>query len=231
MQSLSIVLPVWNEQDSVRAAVLGALAEIEKRGIPGEVIVVDDGSHDATPRIVSGIAALDPRVRSVRHAVNFGYGSALARGIAESRCEFVLLTDADLQFDLRELTRLEAYSRQFDVILGYRASRADPLHRRVNARIWNAAVQGLLDVRVRDVDCAFKLVRRQVFDHVHVGSSGAFVSSEIVAGARRAGFRICEVPVSHFPRRAGRASGASPAVIARAVVEIGRYVLDPTRSR
>lgn len=225
MQSLSIVLPAWNEQGSVGRTVQAALGELDKRGMPGEVIVVDDGSTDQTWPILEGIAEQEARLRVIRHPVNLGYGAALARGIAGSRGEYLFLTDADLQFDLRELSRLEPFTPRFDVIVGYREARADPLHRRLNARIWNAAVHGLLDVGVRDVDCAFKLVRRTVFDRIRVGSSGAFAASEMLVAARRAGFCIHEVPVTHFPRCSGEATGARPGVIARAVIDLGRYVI------
>lgn len=228
MQSLSIVLPAWNEQGAVGRTVQAALGELDTRGLPGEVIVVDDGSTDRTFPILEGLAEREPRVRVIRHPVNLGYGAALARGIAESRGEYVFLTDADLQFDLRELSRLVPFTPRFDVVVGYRAARADPLHRRLNARIWNAAVQGLLDVGVRDVDCAFKLVRRCVFDQIRVGSSGAFAASEMLVAARRAGFCIHEVPVTHFPRHSGEATGARAGVIARAVIDLGRYVIRTT---
>ncbi len=217
-----MVLPAWNEQATVGGVVRAALDQLDRRGIPGEVIVVDDGSTDATRPRLAALAALDPRVRVIDHGVNRGYGRALRTGISACRFDHVLLTDADGQFDLGDLSRLEPWLAGFDLVLGYRAARADRLHRRVNARLWNTAVAGLFDTGVRDVDCAFKLVARAVFTRVALASDTAFISTELVLGARAAGFRVHEVPVSHFPRTSGRATGARPDVILRAAWELGR---------
>lgn len=241
MRSLSVVLPAWNEQGTVGRVVRAALEQLDRRGIPGEVIVVDDGSTDGTGRVVAALAAADSRVRGLRHLENRGYGRALRTGTAACRYEHVLWTDADAQFDLGDLARLEPWAAEFDLVLGYRPTRADPLHRRVNARLWNSAVSGLFDSGVRDVDCAFKLVARAVFDRVPLASDTAFISAELVLGARAAGLRVHEVPVSHLPRAAGRATGARPDVVLRAAWDLGRRVVvgpnpapplrAPTRSR
>lgn len=226
LRSLSVVFPAFNEEDNIVPAVQAALDELDVRGIPGEVIVVDDGSRDRTAAEVAGVARLDQRVRGVSHADNLGYGAALMRGVRESRCEHIFLTDADLQFDVRELERLEAYTDDYDIIVGYRHRRADPLHRRVNAWAWNALVNRMFRLGVRDVDCAFKVFHRRVFERIGVASDGAFVNSEILARARAAGFRVKEVPVSHFPRRSGVQTGAQPRVIGRAWVELGSLYAD-----
>jgi len=173
-------------------------------------------------------------VRLIRHAVNRGYGRALRTGTAACQHEHVLWTDADAQFDLGDLARLEPLAAEYDLVLGYRQARADPLHRRVNARLWNTAVSGLFDTGVRDVDCAFKLVARAVFDRVVLMSDTAFISAELVLGARAAGFSVHEVPVAHLPRASGRATGARPDVVLRAAWDLGRRaVVGPaaTRSR
>ncbi|MSP56864.1 MAG: glycosyltransferase family 2 protein [Myxococcales bacterium] len=223
MRSLSIVLPARNEASNIARAVGAALDEIDRRSILGEVIVVDDGSVDSTREraALSG----DRRVRVCSQAAR-GYGAALLRGVRESRCEHLFLTDADLQFDLRELSRLEEHCADYEIVVGYRAARADPVYRRVNGWVWNVVVNATLQLQVRDVDCAFKLFRREVFEALgDTGwSDGAFASSEILARALQAGFRIQQVPVTHLPRPAGRASGADPRVIGRAWVDFGRFL-------
>jgi len=234
VRSLSVVLPAWNEQGTVGRVVHAALEQLDRRGIPGEVIVVDDGSVDATGVVVARLAAADARVRVIDHGVNRGYGRAVRSGAAACRYEHVLLTDADGQFDLADLARLEPWAAEFDLVLGYRPTRADPLHRRLNGRLWNTAVSGLFDTGVRDVDCAFKLVARGVFDRVALTTDTAFISTELVLGARAAGLRVHEVPVSHFPRVSGQATGARADVVLRAAWDLGRRaVAGPaaTRSR
>lgn len=220
MRSLSVVLPAFNESKNIGQSVRLALAVLDDRGIEGEVIVVDDGSWDDTPAVAA--SAGDARVRILRHPRNIGYGAALKTGICAARMEHVFFTDADLQFDLDELGRLEGWAGGFDIIVGYREERRDPWVRRLNAWAWNHLVDGLFDLGVRDIDCAFKVFHRRVFDRVAIQSVGAFVNSEILVRARAAGFRIKEVPVSHYPRASGVASGANPRVIARACLELAR---------
>lgn len=223
---MSVVLPAYNEESNIVSAVRAVLDVLDLHGIQGEVIVVDDGSQDATAQRVAGMARSDERVRSVSHDANQGYGAALMRGIRESRCEHIFFTDADLQFDVRELPRLDAHAHEYDIIVGYRETRADPLHRRVNAYAWNWVVNAAFSIGVRDVDCAFKVFHRRVFENIGVESVGAFVNSEILARARAAGFRVKEVPVSHFPRKFGVQTGARLRVIGRAWMELGRLYGD-----
>lgn len=224
VRALSIVLPARNEESNIACAVRAALGEIDRRGIAGEVIVIDDGSVDGTRG--RACSSGDRRVRLFSQAGR-GYGAALLRGVRESRYEHVFLTDADLQFDLRELSRLEAHCDEYEIVAGYRAARADPVHRRVNGWAWNLIVNATLQLRVRDVDCAFKLFRREVFEELgdYGWSDGAFAMSEVLARALRAGFRLKQVPVTHLPRPAGRASGADPRVIGRAWVDFGRFLV------
>jgi glycosyltransferase involved in cell wall biosynthesis len=219
VRSISVILPAFNEEANILAAVRATLATLDARRLEGEVIVVDDGSSDATSTLVLAVA--DGRVRVLRHPRNIGYGAALKTGVVASRMEHVFFTDADLQFDIGELERLEGWARGWDIVVGYRAPRQDPWPRRLNAWVWNRLVDGLFDLGVRDIDCAFKLFHRRVFSRVNITSVGAFVNSEILVRSRAAGFRVKEVPVTHFPRTAGTATGANPRVIARAVVELG----------
>lgn len=216
MRSISAVLPAYNEEAVIAATVQHVRETLERLVEDFEVIVVNDGSRDATARIVSELAAADPRLRLVSHEVNRGYGAALATGFDHARKEWIFLTDGDKQFDVRELAKFLPLTAEADLIVGYRRPRRDPLLRRLNGWGWNFLV-GLLFGRVaRDVDCAFKLFRRAVWEAVSVHSGGATFSAELLVRARRAGFRLREVRVSHYPRSAGRATGARPDVILRA---------------
>jgi glycosyltransferase involved in cell wall biosynthesis len=216
LPAVSLVLPAFDEAENIGAVLRQALDVLPRATKEFEIIVVDDGSTDATADLV----ARHDGVRLRRHASNRGYGAALRTGIRAARMEWVFFTDADLQFDLEDLRDLIRASRDFDIIAGYRAPRRDPPGRLLLARIWALLIWLLYGLRVRDVDCAFKLFRRRVFDAIPIESVGAFVNTEILVRARAAGFRVREVPVRHFPRGAGRASGARPRVILVALREL-----------
>lgn len=219
---LSIVLPAFNERQNIEAAVRRATEVATRLCASHEVIVVDDGSTDGTADVVSAIAQQDPRVRLLRHGRNLGYGEALRTGFLAARLDLVFFTDADNQFDLDELEGFLPVIDRADVVCGYRANRQDAPHRRALARGWNILVRLLLDVPVRDIDCAFKLFRRDVLRDLRIESVGAMVNTELMVKLGRSGSTVVELPVTHLPRTAGRARGAHPRVIARAFVELVR---------
>jgi glycosyltransferase involved in cell wall biosynthesis len=211
---------MFDEEENVGPLLRSALALAPRLSAEFELIVVDDGSRDRSAAVVAAIARDDPRVRLLRHPRNRGYGAALRSGLRAATGDFVFFTDADLQFDLREIENLLAHTGEFDIVAGYRAPRRDPWRRRTLAWGWNHLVRALFGLRVRDIDCAFKVFRRPVLEALPIASLGAFVNTELLLRARRAGFRIREVPVTHHPRVAGRAKGASPRVVGRALVEL-----------
>lgn len=216
------MLPARDEAASVGAMVGDARAALERWEGGGEVLVVDDGSRDATAAEVRAAAAGDARVRLLGHPAPRGYGAALRTGFAAARGGWVCFTDADRQFDLRELPLLEAWAGLAPLVVGYRARRRDPWGRRLCGWGWSRVCGLALGTGVRDVDCAFKLVRRDLLHALPLRSAGAAVNAELLARARRAGVPVIEVGVSHRPRRAGRASGARPAVVLRATWELAR---------
>jgi glycosyltransferase involved in cell wall biosynthesis len=220
LDGVSVVLPAHNEEENIADAVREAIAATEPVSRRQEIIVVDDGSHDGTGALATALGVMDSRVRLVRHEHNQGYGGAVRSGIAAARMEWVLLTDADLQFDLSQLTEFVPHTADAQLVVGYRAERNDPLIRRLNAGGWNALVHLLFGLPVRDVDAAFKLIRRDALDGLELISTGATIDTELLAKASQGGARIVELPVIHRPRVAGESSGANPAVIARAFREI-----------
>jgi glycosyltransferase involved in cell wall biosynthesis len=222
LTSLSVVLPCHDEEENVAAAIRQAGAAAAATAVRYEILVVDDGSADATRAIAAAAAARDPRVRVLAHDVNRGYGAALRTGIAAARCDWILLTDADLQFDLSELEHFVAPARSHDLVVGYRLARMDPVVRRVNAYAWNLLVGRIFDLDVRDIDCAFKLIRRDLAQRLRLTADGAMISTELVARARLAGASIEELGVRHRPRVAGRQSGADPVVVLGAFRELRR---------
>ena len=229
--SLSIVLPAFNEAENILESIRRSVSVCERLGLDFEVVVVDDGSNDATASLASRASSENPRVRILTHKRNRGYGAALKSGIHASRKEYIFFTDADLQFDLEELEGLLRSAGKYDIIAGYRAVRSDPVGRRFNAWAWGQLVGLLFELNIRDVDCAFKVFHRSVFDRVPIHSVGAFVNTEILVRARAQGFTLKQVPVSHYPRHAGKQTGADLKVIAKAFRELGRLHSDLRREQ
>mgnify|MGYP005839269013 CR=1 FL=1 len=223
LDSLAVVLPCRNEAPVLRDVVAAALRHAQPCAESLEVIVVDDASTDATPELAAALAREDPRVRVVRTPACRGYGAALRAGFAATTAAWVFYTDGDGQFDLSELPAFLATLREPDaphILIGRRATRAEGAMRRFNAWAWTALVNAAFDLRVRDVDCAFKVFPGDVLRAMPLESDGALISAELLARARRLGLRIAQRDVTHHPRRAGRASGASPRVILRAFREL-----------
>jgi glycosyltransferase involved in cell wall biosynthesis len=226
LSGLTVVLPCFNEAPNIAQAISEASAAAARNADEHQIVVVDDGSTDGTADIADAMAHRLGGVTVVRHDVNRGYGAALASGVRAARMPWVLLTDADLQFDAGQIERFVPLAADADVVLGWRIDRQDPLHRRMNAAAWNWLVGRAFDLRVRDVDCAFKLIRAGVLDGIALTSSGAMISTELIVRARAAGARVREVGVDHRPRVAGEQSGANPRVVLRAFRELHRLRLE-----
>ena len=219
---LSLVFPAFNEAENLPTLLESAVKIGDRLGASFEIVIVDDGSIDHSAEILARWAGRDPRISRVHHPKNLGYGAALRSGLRQARGELVFFSDADLQFDLREIALLLRHAEDADIVAGYRAPRRDPWLRRLIAWVWGRLVRALFDIPVRDIDCAFKVFRRDVLDAIPIESIGAFVNTEILARARAAGFKIKQVPVTHHPRRSGTQSGAHPRVILRALVELSQ---------
>ncbi len=217
--SLSLVLPAHNEEANIAIVVERALAVLPEFADEFEIIVVDDGSRDATGRIADELAAAAPPVKTVHHGRNRGYGAALTSGFAASTGDFVMFMDADRQFDIADLALLTPFVNTFDIVAGFRMERNDPLHRRVFAEIFNITVRFLFGVHLRDIDCAFKIFRGDLLRSLDLSAPGALINTEIQAKARRQGATLEQVGVHHYPRVAGTATGGSRRVILRAMRE------------
>ncbi|MCP5040368.1 MAG: glycosyltransferase family 2 protein [bacterium] len=217
---LSLVFPIFDEERNIEP-LLRAAHETASRITPHfEIVLVDDGSRDRSAAIIDNWCHEDARIRQLRHRRNTGYGAALHSGLREARGELIFFSDADLQFELSELENLVEHADEFDIVAGYRARRSDPWPREMLADSWGRIVRAIFGLQVRDIDCAFKLFRREVIDAIEIESIGAFVNTEILVRAEAAGFRIHQVPVTHRRRQHGAQSGARPRVILRAVLEL-----------
>lgn len=221
LPGLSVFLPAHDEEANIVAATEGWLRLLPRLARRFELVIVDDGSRDRTAALAAALARRHPdEVRVVRHERNLGYGAALRTGFAAARFEYVFFTDADRQFEPADLATLLPRVDDADVVVGWRRRRADPLHRRLLSLGWNVLASRLVGVRVRDVNCAFKLFRRSALDGLRLESSGAAASAELLAWLARRGHRVVQVPVGHHPRRAGRPSGCRPDVVARALADL-----------
>jgi hypothetical protein len=217
---ISLCMPCYNEGEVVEEVLRGALAVLPEFVDEYEILVVDDGSTDETAAIVERLAADDDRIRLVRHETNRGYGAAFATALRAAHGEWICFTDGDGQFNLLDLPQLLVEAQSADVVVGYRHRRADNGVRRFNARGWKWLMHGLAGIRVRDLDCAFKLFPRWVVEQLQLTANGACISAEILAQCTHGGLLVCEVPVNHFPRAAGKATGGNLRVVARAFREI-----------
>jgi glycosyltransferase involved in cell wall biosynthesis len=225
---LSIFFPMWNEEAYVVRAVRAAEDECQRLIGVGEIadyelVLVDDCSTDRTPAITDALAAADPHVRVVHHAVNRGLGGSIKTGFDAVRGDVVLYTDADLPFEMLELGRALRVLRQYeaDMVSAYRLDRTGEGPRRaVYSFVYNWLVQLAFGTRVRDINFAFKLVRRRVLDAARPVSEGSFIDAELVIRAQRLGFHIVQIGVDYFPRTRGVSTLSSPAVIRRMLTEM-----------
>ena len=233
---LSIVLPAHNEAENLPKLVGEINSYMNTSGWDYEIIIVNDGSTDNTRNILESLQKSDDHIKAVHHLKNQGYGAALRSGFSAATKEWIFLTDSDLQFNIKELSRLAEHTDKYDIVIGYRKNRQDHFIRKVNATIFNLAVNLLFGLWIRDIDCAFKLMRREITDKADLESSGALISTELLVRARRLGYKIKQIPVTHYPRLSGQSSGGNIKVILRAVKEIllfritGRTISGPKHS-
>ncbi len=220
-QEISFFIPLYNEQDNVVPIARAAIAALEQSQRSWELILINDGSGDATavnaaPLLRSG------KVRMVTHESNRGYGAALRSGFAAARGSLVAFCDGDGQFDPADLAILLAESSNCDLVIGYRRARAEGAARSLPSRAWARLMSMLLQISPQDLDCGFKLFKTDFVNSLNLQSDGAFISAEILAKASRAGAQMREVPLDHHRRRAGQSTGLNVFVVTRAFVELIR---------
>ena len=202
---LSVFFPAYNDSGTIASLVITALKTAERLTSDFEIIIINDGSADATATIANELARTYPQVRVVHHEKNRGYGGALRSGFAAASRELIFYTDGDAQYDPSEMEALwSAFNDDVDLVNGYKISRSDPLHRIVIGRLYHHAVKLLFGLKVRDVDCDFRLMRRSIFDHLGLEKDSGVICLEMMKKIQDAGFRIAEVPVHHYHRAFGR---------------------------
>lgn len=222
-ESLSFVFPMYNEEDNIEEMIYRTLAVAPELSDDFEVIVVDDASTDRSREIVERIALQHPEVRCVRHPVNRKLGGALKSGFAASSKELVLYTDSDLPIDMNDIKLALPYMEEADLLIGYRLVRTEGLRRRVISKGYNGIIRRVFGLRVRDVNFAFKVLRRRVLEKIQLHSEGSFIDAEIILETLRHGFRMKEVGMMFYQRTAGKSSLAGTGVILKILQELWEY--------
>jgi glycosyltransferase involved in cell wall biosynthesis len=216
---LSLVLPAHNEVENIPEVIRRALEVLPELAESFEIIVVDDGSTDGTGMVLDQIAVEHPEVKPVHHPKNRGYGAALTSGFAAATGDRIMFMDSDLQFDIADLSHLSPFVDQYDIVAGYRINRQDASYRILYANIFKLVVRMMFRVKLRDIDCAFKVFRADMLKSMSLESPGALINTEILAKAERSNASYVEVGVHHYPRKSGESSGGSPRVVFRAMKE------------
>ena len=219
-QSISVFFPCYNEQDNVAETVKKAKDLLEQLNTEYEIIIINDGSKDRTGQIAENLANADSCIKVINHPSNQGYGAALQSGFRAAEKELVFYTDGDGQFDISEMTDLIPLMKDYDAVTCYRKNRQEGMIRKINAWCWTKLVCTMFGMNIRDIDCAFKLFKRSIFDEIEMESTGALIDAEILARITMKGYKITQRPVTHLPRQAGVQTGAKLSVILRAFKEL-----------
>jgi glycosyltransferase involved in cell wall biosynthesis len=218
--SLSVFFPCYNEELNIEGLILEAVQVLDRLVQEYEILVINDGSTDKTGLIADRLIEEHEHVRVIHHSKNRGYGAALISGFSNSIHEWVFFTDGDRQFLISEIELLLNHIDDHDLIIGFRKARRDPWHRILYGHTWTRLVQLLFGLKVRDINCAFKLVKKETLDGITLHSSGAVINTELLVRSKQSGACMTQVGVSHRPRMFGRQTGGNPRVIFKALREL-----------
>lgn len=224
IKNLSVFFPAYNEEKNLGTTVKKAVAVLNNLKIEYEVILINDGSVDRTGEIAQSLAKSNKNIRVIQHKQNLGYGGALKSGFYNAKYSWIAFTDSDGQFDFSEITKFLEKTDKADLVIGYRINRQDPLLRKLFGWGWTLISNVLLGINVRDVDCAFKLVKKDVIQKIPKLEStrGGMISPELLAKAKKSGFKIAEVGVRHYPRKEGQQTGSNIEVIIKSFIDLFR---------
>lgn len=226
IEELSVFFPTYNEEDSIRTTVGDARKVLEAIADRWEIIIVNDGSNDNTYEIAQKLSEKDKGIRVINHEPNRGYGAALKSGFYNCQYSWIAFTDSDGQFDFSEITNFIEKQRETgaDLVIGYYKKRRVSFFKRLTSRLWEFVVFILFSLNAKDIDCGFKFISKEVIDKIPRLESerGAFISSEFLIKARKSGFKIVEIPVTHYPRVRGEGTGRKLNVIIKSFVDLFR---------
>jgi len=224
LKELSVFFPAYNEEANLKGTVTKALKVLSDVAEKWELLIINDGSRDNTQKVAEELANEDKRIRVISHKTNRGYGASLKSGFYNSKYSWITFTDSDGQFDFSEITEFIKTQRQTnaDLVIGYYLERKVPFYRKLNSFMWEIFVFLLFGLKVKDIDCGFKLISRKVIDKIPKLESerGAFISSEFLIKANKYKFKIVEIGVNHYPRTEGKGTGADLNVIISSFIDL-----------
>jgi glycosyltransferase involved in cell wall biosynthesis len=218
--ALSVFFPCYNEELNLQSLVLEAIRILDNSVKKHEILIINDGSTDKTGLVADGLSMEHRHVRVIHHNNNRGYGAALVSGFSNAVHEWIFFTDGDRQFVISEIELLLNEIDEHDVIIGYRKVRRDPGYRILYGHVWTRLVQLLFGLKVRDINCAFKLIKKKTLGNVTLHSSGAMINTELLVKMKLLGASMKQVGVSHQPRMFGKQTGGNPKVIIKAFAEL-----------
>lgn len=223
-KALSVFFPTYNEEGNIKSTVTKAKDILLKYVENWEILIVNDGSTDRTKEISEELSKEDGRIRVISHEVNRGYGASLKSGFYNCQYPWIVFTDSDGQFDFSEINLFFEKQRETDadLVIGYYKKRKVSKFKIITSRMWEIAVMILFGLHVHDIDCGFKLVSKKVIDKIPKLESerGAFISSEFLIKAKKSGFKIVEIPITHLPRLRGKGTGRNIKVIIQSFVDL-----------
>ena len=226
ISELSVFFPAYNEEASIKNTVEAAKKVLLRIADEWEIIIVNDGSNDRTGEIAGTLGEEDKRISVINHFPNKGYGEALKSGFYNSRYQWIAFTDSDGQFDFSEVTNFIRKQRETgaDLVIGYYKKRRVSFFKILTSRLWEVVVFILFGLKARDIDCGFKFISKEVVKTIPKLESerGAFISSEFLIKARKSGFKIVEIPVTHYPRIRGVGTGRKLNVIIKSFIDLFR---------
>ncbi len=224
IEKISVFLPAYNEEKNLNATVKNVVTNLKKNFAEWELIIVNDGSKDKTGEIANLWAKKDNRIKAIHHNPNQGYGPALISGLYSCKYPWISFIDSDGQFDFSEITNFVKTQEKTkaDLVIGFYKKRQVPFSRKLNTKIWQIIVWLLFGLKVKDIDCGFKLISKKVVDKIDKLQSkrGAFISSEFLIKSQKAGFKIVEIGVHHYPRTQGEGTGANLNVIIQSFIDL-----------
>ncbi|MCA9441511.1 MAG: glycosyltransferase family 2 protein [Candidatus Omnitrophica bacterium] len=222
-KSLTVFFPAHNEEENIGPLVRKTHETLNGKVEDFEILAINDGSTDGTRMVLDELEKEIPEFRGVHHEINQGYGGAVQTGFRSATKDLVFFSDGDGQFDITEISLFLDAIDDYEAVLGFRKDRQDPFHRKVFAKCWGTLIRILFGIRVRDLDCAFKMFRREHIESIQFETQGAMITTELLAKlSKRPDFTFTQIGVTHLPRTAGEQSGGSPKVVLRAFKELFR---------
>ena len=225
--TLSVFFPAYYDEKNIEKVVTKAVEVLEELRLNDyEVTIIEDGSPDKTGEVADKLAERFPKVKVIHHKKNMGYGATLYEGFTTAKMDYVFYTDGDNQFDLEELKKFVAIVPFSDIVVGYRKKKQYSLYRKMTSFVYNILLRLIFDIDYIDIDCAFKLIKRDLFDKISIKTKDAFIDAEIMIQAGLLGYKSTEIGVKHLPRVDGISTAARPSIIIKTIKEIIQFRKD-----